>query len=322
MTAASLTGGISTARPADIALRAFVALLVVVIIVGAVTTDGFVSAANLTAIFAASAFVGTIAVGATVIMIGGSLFSLSLGTTTAVTAIIFLYAVRWGVPTAIVLALVAGAAVFALQGAIVGSIGANPIIVTIGAGALQEGITTWRQAGNITPPANVDIDFLAATVFGLPISFFVFVALAVAVDLFMRGTRRGRQIYLMGENSRAARAAGLPVAWLTTLAFTIAGVCVAVAGILIAGFNQVVNIAVSGTFTFDAIAAILVGGSAVTGGSGSVVRTVGGTLVISAISDMLLLRGASTGMQVLVKGLIVVVVVVLVQLARREARAT
>jgi ribose/xylose/arabinose/galactoside ABC-type transport system permease subunit len=322
VTAAPLTGSISTARPADVALRAFVALLVVVVLIGAVTTDGFVSAANLKAIFAASAFVGTIAVGATVIMLGGSLFSLSLGTTTAVTAIVFLYAVKWGVPTAMLITVVVGAVVFALQGAIVGSIGANPIIVTIGAGALQEGVTTWRQAGNITPPPNVDIDFLAATVLGFPISFFVFVALAVVVDLFMRRTRRGRQIYLMGENTPAARAAGLPVAWLTTLTFTISGVCVAIAGILIAGFNQVVNIAVSGTFTFDAIAAILVGGSAVTGGSGSVARTVGGTLVISAISDMLLLRGASTGMQVLVKGVIVVVVVVLVHLARREARAS
>jgi ribose/xylose/arabinose/galactoside ABC-type transport system permease subunit len=322
MTAAPLTGGISAARPADIALRAFVALLVVVVLVGAVTTDGFVSAANLKAILAASAFVGTIAVGATVIMLGGSLFSLSLGTTTAVTAILFLYALQWGVVTALVLTLVAGAIVFALQGAIVGSIGANPIIVTIGAGALQEGITTWRQAGNITAPANVDIDFLAATVFGLPVSFFVFVAVAVVVDLFMRRTRRGRQIYLMGENSPAARAAGIPVAWLTTLGFTIAGACVAITGILVAGFNQVSNIAISGTFTFDAIAAVLVGGSSVTGGSGSVARTVGGTLVIAAISDMLLLRGASTGMQVLVKGLIVVIVVVLVQLARREARAT
>jgi ribose/xylose/arabinose/galactoside ABC-type transport system permease subunit len=126
----------------------------------------------------------------------------------------------------------------------------------------------------------------------------------------------------MGENRPAARAAGIPVAWLTTLAFTIAGACVAITGILVAGFNQVSNIAISGTFTFDAIAAVLVGGSSVTGGSGSVARTVGGTLVIAAISDMLLLRGASTGMQVLVKGLIVVIVVVLVQLARREARAT
>jgi ribose/xylose/arabinose/galactoside ABC-type transport system permease subunit len=210
--------------------------------------------------------------------------------------------------------------IFALQGGIVGAIGANPIIVTIGAGSLQEGITTWRNAGNISPPADVNIDFLAKTVLGLPISVYVFLAVALAVDLFMRRTRQGREIYLMGENDVAARAAGLPVARLTTLAFTIAGLCVAIAGILIAGFNQNSNLAVSGTFTFDATAAILVGGNSVTGGSGSIGRTVVGALIIAAISDMLLLRGASTGVQVLVKGVIVIIVVMLVHLARREGR--
>lgn len=322
MSTVPLTLRTSVRRPADLALRAFVGLLVLVIVVGAVTTDGFLSADNLKAILTASAFVGIIAVGATVIMLGGSLFSLSLGTTTAVTSILFLFALRWGVPVALMLTVLSGAVIFAIQGGIVGSIGANPIIVTIGAGALQEGITTWRQAGNISPPPDVNIDFLATTVIGLPVSIFVFIAVAVAVDLFMRRTSRGRQIYLLGENRPAARAAGFPVAWLTTAAFTISGICVAIAGILVAGFNQNSNLAVSGTFTFDAIAAILVGGNAVEGGSGSVGRTVLGTLVIAAISDMLLLRGASTGVQVLVKGLIVVVVVVLVHLARREGRAT
>ena len=82
-----------------------------------------------------------------------------------------------------------------------------------------------------------------------------------------------------------------------------------------------VNLQVAGTYTFDAIAAILVGGSAVTGGWGSVGRTVIGALIIATVTDMLLLVGASTGMQILVKGLIVTVVVVLLHLSRRERRS-
>lgn len=306
---------------ADLALRGFAVLLLVLIVIGAATTDGFLTTDNIKAIITSTAFVGIIAVGATVIMLGGSLFSLSLGTTTAVTSILFLYLLNSGIVVAIVVTLIVGALIFALQGGVVGGIGANPIIVTIGAGALQEGITTWRNAGNISPPGDVNIDWLASTVLGLPISIFVFVAVAIVVDQFMRRTRWGRQVYLMGENRPAARAAGMPVGWLTTLAFTIAGACVAITGILVAGFNQNSNLAVSGTFTFDATAAILVGGSSVAGGSGSVGRTVVGALIIAAISDMLLLRGASTGVQVLVKGVIVVIVVILVHLARREGRS-
>ena len=101
----------------------------------------------------------------------------------------------------------------------------------------------------------------------------------------------------------------------------VAGFCVAVTGVLVAGFAQNVNLQVAGTYTFDAIAAILVGGSAVTGGWGSVGRTVIGALIIATVTDMLLLVGASTGMQILVKGLIVTMVVVLLHLSRRERRS-
>ena len=313
--------GLSQFKPATLGVYAFVGLLAALVVFGAFTTQGFLTVGNLSAILTATAFVGIIAVGSTLIMLSGSLFSISLGTTTAVTAILFMFLLRYGVAPAIALTLLAGTLIFAVQGVLVGSIGANPIIVTIGAGAIQEGIIGWLSPGDITPPPGASIEFLAGTTFGLPFSVYVFLALALVTDLCMRHTRFGLEIYLLGENRPAARAAGLPVALLTTAAFAIAGLCVAIVGVLVAGFAKNVNLQVAGTYTFDAIAAILVGGSAVTGGWGSVGRTVIGALIIATISDMLLLVGASTGMQILVKGLIVIVLVVLLHLARRERRS-
>jgi ribose/xylose/arabinose/galactoside ABC-type transport system permease subunit len=101
-------------------------------------------------------------------MLSGSLFSISLGTTTAITAILFMALLHYGVVAAIVGTLLAGSAIFAIQGALVGLIGANPIIVTIGAGAIQEGIIGWLSPGDITPPPGASIEFLARTIFGLP----------------------------------------------------------------------------------------------------------------------------------------------------------
>jgi ribose/xylose/arabinose/galactoside ABC-type transport system permease subunit len=308
--------------PATLAVRTFVVIVAALVAFGALTTPEFLTADNFKAILTATAFVGIIAVGSTAIMLGGSLFPVSLGTTAAVTSILFMYALRYGIATAIIITLLAGAFIFATQGAIVGSIGANPIIVTIGAGAIQEAVIGWLSPGDIVPPPGVSIDFLARTIIGLPLSVYVFLAVAIATGLCMRRTRFGREIYLLGENRSAARAAGLPIATLTTAAFAIAGLCVAITGILVAGFAQNVNLQVSSTFTFDAISAILVGGTAVTGGRGSVGRTVVGALIIATISDMLLLRGASTGVQILVKGLIVIVVVVLLHLARPEGRTS
>jgi ribose/xylose/arabinose/galactoside ABC-type transport system permease subunit len=315
------TSRMAQSNPATLAVYVFVALLAALIVFGAFTTQGFLSISNFSAILTATAFVGIIAVGSTMIMLSGSLFSISLGTTTAVTAILFMFLLHYGVAPAIALTLLAGTAIFAIQGALVGLIGANPIIVTIGAGAIQEGIIGWLSPGDITPPAGASIHFLARTLFGLPFSVYVFLGLALVLDLSMRHTRFGMEIYLLGENQPAARAAGLPVAVLITAAFAVAGFCVAVTGVLVAGFAQNVNLQVAGTYTFDAIAAILVGGSAVTGGRGSVGRTVIGTLIIATITDMLLLVGADTGMQIFVKGLIVTVVVVLLHLARRERRS-
>ncbi|HEY1884876.1 MAG TPA: hypothetical protein VGG86_02365, partial [Roseiarcus sp.] len=153
--------GIARFNSATLAVYAFVAVLAALIIVGAFATPGFLSMSNLSAILTSAAFVGIIAVGSTLIMLSGSLFSISLGTTTAITAILFMFLLHYGVVAAIVSTLLAGTAIFAIQGALVGLIGANPIIVTIGAGAIQEGIIGWLSPGDITPPAGANIEFLA-----------------------------------------------------------------------------------------------------------------------------------------------------------------
>jgi ribose/xylose/arabinose/galactoside ABC-type transport system permease subunit len=147
---------------ATLAVYAFVAVLAALIIFGAFATPGFLTISNLSAILTSTAFVGIIAIGSTLIMLSGSLFSISLGTTTAITAILFMSLLHYGVVAAILGTLAAGTAIFALQGALVGLIGANPIIVTIGAGAIQEGIVGWLAPGDITPPAEPTSSFWRA----------------------------------------------------------------------------------------------------------------------------------------------------------------
>lgn len=103
-------------------------------------------------------------------------------------------------------------------------------------------------------------------------------------------------------------------------AFALAGFCTGVAGVLIGATNQNASLFIESTYTFDAIAATLVGGTAVTGGRGGAARTLFGAIVIATISSLLLLRGYSTGVQIFVKGVVVLVVVVLVRLGTRERR--
>jgi ribose/xylose/arabinose/galactoside ABC-type transport system permease subunit len=85
-------------------------------------------------------------------------------------------------------------------------------------------------------------------------------------------------------------------------------------------FNTSANVNLGGTLTFDAIAAVLAGGTPITGGRGSAVRTLAGVLLIATVSDLLLLRGYSTGTQIMVKGLIVLAVIVLAHVRSAKGR--
>ena len=295
-------------------------MLAAVTVYGAATTTGFLSWSNFKAILTAAAFVGIIAVGLTVIVLSGNLFSLALGQTAAISAMFFIYSLRFNLGTAILLTLLLGLAIGAVQGFAVGAWGANPIIITIGAAGLMEGMAVWLSHGqSIIPPAgSTSWEHLANPVLGLPAPVYIFIVVTILLAVVMQRTRFGRQIYLLGENRTAARAAALPITLLTVGAFGIASLCTAGSGILIGATSANASLLLTGSYTYDAIAAALVGGNAVTGGRGSIGRTALGAIFIATISDMLLLRGYSTGGQILVRGIIVVVVVVLTNLRERS----
>jgi ribose/xylose/arabinose/galactoside ABC-type transport system permease subunit len=287
------------------------------LVYGCITTQGFFTVANGKAILSTTALVGIVAIGATVVMLGGNLFSITIGTTTAVSAMMFLFALKTGVVSAILLTLLLGLVIGGLQGLVVGSTGANPIIVTLGAGSLQIGLATMLTGGSSVYPPTGDTSFafLSERLFGLPFPVYVFFGLAVLTEWVMQRTSFGQSIYLLGENRAAAHAAALPITRLTTWAFAIASGCAAITGVLVGAFNESGSLLVSGTFSFDAISAVLVGGSAVTGGRGSITRTVIGALLIGTASDLLLLRGYDSSLQILVRGVIVLIAVIVVHLS-------
>jgi ribose/xylose/arabinose/galactoside ABC-type transport system permease subunit len=302
--------------PFDIGI---VVAMLAVIVAGALTTR-FFSLANARAILASTAWVGITAIGATVVMIAGSAVSLAVSQTATVVAMIFMATQQFGLPAAIVLALASGVAMTALQGAVIGFWTANPIVLTIAAGFAIGGAATWISGGTTVYPQVVAFDGLNATPLGLPVAVYVLLALTVAAEWFLRRTTVGRQVYLLGENPAAARAAGLPVGRVTVVAWAIFGGCIAVTGVFLAAFNTSANYDLGGTLTLDAIAAVLVGGTAIGGGKGSALRTLGGAVLLSAISDLLLLRGFSTGIQLLVKGILVLFVVVAVHVRSTRGR--
>jgi ribose/xylose/arabinose/galactoside ABC-type transport system permease subunit len=301
-------------------LELIIAAVVIAVVITGATTSRFFSLDNARAILAAAASVGITAVGATLIMVVGSAVSLAIAQTATVAAMIFLSTQQLGLGVAIVLAVLSGLGLTVVQGAAVGYWSANPIVLTIASGFAIGGLSTWISGGSTVSAKVNAYSSLNATPLGIPVGVYVLVGIALAAEWILRRTTAGRQMYLVGDNPAAARAAGLPVGRVTAIAWALFGVCIAVSGIFLASFNTSATSTFGGTLTLDATAAVLVGGTAIAGGRGSALRTLGGAVLIALISDLLLLRGFSTGQQLLVKGILVLFVVIVVHLGSSRGR--
>jgi len=302
----------------ELVVDGFVVAAVVAVVVVGLSTERFATLANARAIITSASLVGIAALGLTLIMIGGSAVSLAISQTVAASGMVFLSAQSLGLVPALALAVVVGTAVTGLQGAVVGYAAANPVVLTIAASFAIAGVATGVTGGVSVSPSARGYDHLNATPGGVALSAYVLVVLTLTVEWVLRRTAFGRSLYMVGENRVAARAAGMPVGRTTTAAWLGAGALFAVTAAFTAAFNAAANVNLGGTLTFDAIAAVLAGGTPISGGRGSALRTLAGALLIAAVSDILLLRGYSTGVQVMVKGLLVAAVVVLVHLRTQE----
>jgi ribose/xylose/arabinose/galactoside ABC-type transport system permease subunit len=305
----------------DVVINLIVVLAVLVAAAAGLSTHRFVSIANAKAIMTSASLVGIAALGLALITIGGSAVSLAISQSVAAVGMIFLSAQSLGLGPALVIAIASGILITGVQGTIVGYAGANPVLLTIAASFAITGLATGISGGTTVSPTGAGYDHLNATPGGVALSVYVLLVLAVLVEWTLRRTSFGRSLYLIGENRRAARTAGLPVGRTTSVAWLAAGALFAVTAMFTAAFNTSSNVNLGGTLTFDAISAVLAGGTPIAGGRGSALRTLAGAVLIAAVSDILLLRGYSTGVQIMVKGLIVLFVVVIVHLRTKEIHA-
>ena len=295
------------------------ALLIAVVAVFALTTHRFLTWSNIKAILNSASMVGIMALGLTFVTMVGSVVSLAVAEVAVIAGMAFLATLGLGLFPALLIAMALGAAVAAAQGVLIGAWGANPVILTIAAAFVIDGIAQGINSGAIVQPATGAYGSLNSTPLGVPVAVYVLVGLALALQYLARGTVLGRQITLVGANRAAARAAGLPVTRVITLAFGISGAAFGLGGAFLGAYNTGASTLLEGTVTFNAIAAVLVGGTSIAGGHGSPLRTLLGALAISAIADLLLLRGFGTGPQVLVEGVLVLLVVIATQ-ARNRTR--
>ena len=284
----------------------------------ALSTPGFTTPISLNALLNAISFIGCVAVGMTFITLTGNIMSLSLGATVSASALTFLASLSFGILPAFLIAIVFGVVVTAAQGALVGYFRANPILVSIAGLSLLIGGAALATGGHRIYPGGEGLQIFKGRVAGIPVEALYFFATVIIGQFILSWTRLGRVMTMVGSNARAATAAGISPAIAVTVAYVIAGACSAVSGILLAARYGSGDMEIGAGYDYAAIAAVLVGGTAIQGGSGSVIRTLVGVTVIAIIEVVLLLRGFNQQLQYLITGIIVLCVIMLHTIGERR----
>jgi ribose/xylose/arabinose/galactoside ABC-type transport system permease subunit len=293
-----------------IRLAALVALVAI-----AVMTPGFFTAVSLFSLLNTTSFIGCVAVGMTFITLSGNIMSFALGVTLSSSGIVFIAALPLGLPGALLVAFAYGAAITGLQGAVIGYFRANPIIVSMAALALITGGATLITQGQGVYPQGEAAAALKERILGVPMPLAAFIFTVVVAQIVLSFTRFGRHLYMVGSNWRAALAAGQEPARIVLGAYVAAGLCTAFAGILMAARYSSGDLELGIGYDYSAISAVLVGGTAISGGEGSALRSLIGAFIIAICQVLLLLHGFSTQIQYLAIGVIVLVVIMLQTLA-------
>jgi ribose transport system permease protein len=288
-------------------------LSLVLAVYGVIAIDGFLSVANLVQVVRSQSIVGIAAIGMTFIVVSGNFVDLSVPAVIAVSANLVLTLDSSGVPAGFAVALAVGVGVLigASSGVVVSYLGVNSVIATLGVGSVAAGLLLWRTGGALSRGSGGTLnDFARANLLGVPVPAIVFVALIAAAHIVLEMTRFGASIRATGGNSRAARIAGVRTTAVSISVFVIMGACAAVAGALLGAFANQADVAVGTGYELDALIAVVLGGTLLTGGVGGFGRTFLGLVLIGVVNNILLLQGMGTSVQLLTRGTLFIAVVV------------
>lgn len=280
----------------------------------------FMDAGNMLLLFKQSAPIGIIAMGMTIVMINGNI-DLSVGAIYALCAIVLLDSMTWPmfaslgdavIPVAWLLALLTGVALGALNGLIVWKTGVDAFIVTLGSMLGYRGLVFMYNGEQPTSHLNWTlVDFAEAQFLGLHTATWFLLVVTAAIWFLMNKTVHGRNAYAIGDNREAAVNAGIRVGPHMMINFMIIGFLAALSAVVFYSESGSVNPNDGELYELWVITAVVLGGTKLTGGAGSIISTFGGVVAIQLLRKGLAHIGADTSTVNLVIGLILIAVLFL-----------
>jgi ribose transport system permease protein len=303
---------IGRAWAATAQFRLVLLLVVGMFIVFSVTQPAFSTSTNVQNLVANSALLWIVAMGMTFVLLSGG-FDLSVGATATLVGILMAKLLELGVPgpLVVVLCVLAGAVVGGLfNGVAVGKIGLSVFVVTLATMTSLTGVVSlWSGSNSFLVTDPVARWLATERLLGLPMPIWIMAAVFLVAVYVQNRTYFGRDIYAIGGSPIAARLSGIHVPRTLILVYALAGACAALAGTIGVGRVGAAVPTVDGTLALQAIAAVLLGGTALTGGHGGVGGTALGVLFIAVLQNGLSLAGVASDWQNVVTGVILIIAV-------------
>lgn len=302
----------------------YIIFVLCLIIFGIWLKGSFFSLSNLLNITRQAGAVSVMAIGM-VFVIGLGHIDLSIGSVVALSSLITAYILRdTGNPIlAVIVAIGFGAIVGLFNGLCVTTIGMPAFLTTLGSQAILTGIAMWISATKAVPITHKGFLFWfgSGTIGQVPILLLWAVGATVIGYIVLNNTSYGRKILATGGNATSAKYSGVRVNKITVLAFIYNGCLAAIAGTLYAGRAHSARWDFGSGVEMNVIAAVVLGGTAMSGGTGSAIGALIGSFLIMMIDNGLVIGGLGVAQQTFMRGIIIILAVALSEIGRMKKRA-
>lgn len=331
------TGGNLSVGMILLRLRSLIAFLAVFIAFSFIAPN-FLTVGNLIAMAKHSAIWAILAMGMTYVIVGGGI-DLSVGSVAGLCGMLagglineglrlpmFGVVVYFHTPLLILIILLIGVILGSANGLLVTKLGVAPFIATLGLLYMARGFALLRSGGMTFPnlvgnPALGTTGFQvlgAGTILTIPLVVWIAVVIALGAAYVSLKTPFGRHVYAVGGNEVAAKLSGIRVNRVKMATYMFSGFTAALTGLVLASQLMASHPATGETYELTAIAAVVLGGTSLTGGRGSVGGSVVGALILGVLNDGLVMVGVSSFWQTAIKGMVVIVAVVIDQYQLRK----
>lgn len=288
-------------------------ILIFLIIILSSAVPSFRQLSNFLNILKSISLISIISCGLTIVVIGGGL-DLSVGSTLSLIGVITVTMLNnHNIVMAIMIPIIAAVIIGIINGVITSYFNISSIIVTLGMLSVISGVALVYVNGGLQSAQSDQVfeSIAKVTLFRIPLYCYIFIIIAIILEILLKKSTFGRNLVLIGTNPEAAKIIGINITLIRTLSFVVCSFCVAISAIILSSRLMSATPTAGVGYEFNAVTAIVIGGISLSGGKGNIYNTVIGATLLGVIINALNITNVPFAFQAISKGLLIIIAITL-----------